>query len=200
MSVQTKNQPTPILAAKKKAIFLDRDGTIIVDKIYLNDPDAVEFLPHVIEGLRLFRDMGYCFIVVTNQSGVARGIVQPKNLDEIHREVSRQCARNGIDILSYHSAPYMTQLNHIMRKPNPGMLLEGAKRYNIDLAHSWMVGDRMTDVEAGHRAGTKTILIQNPQYKDDHFNEFNPPEITAVNLLDAAEQVKLFETDSNQLV
>ena len=147
------------LKMKKRAVFFDRDGTLIVDKLYLNDPAQIEYLPDVFVSLRKLRDAGYVFLVATNQSGVARGIVQIEKLREIHRVMRADFSREGIDFLSFHDAPYMTDTNHFMRKPNPGMLLEGASFYNIDLARSWMVGDRMTDVEAGHRAGTRAILL-----------------------------------------
>ena len=87
---------------KNKAILLDRDGTIIIDKIYLNDPKAVEFLPNCFEGMRLLRDEGYQFSVVTNQSGIARGIVQMDKLDEIHAVIQAEMNRHGIQILSFH--------------------------------------------------------------------------------------------------
>jgi histidinol phosphatase-like enzyme len=85
--------------------------------------------------------------------------VQIKNLLEIHRRIRFAFSEQGVDILDFYYAPYHTDYNHIMRKPNPGMLLQAAQEYNISLGESWMIGDRMTDVEAGLRAGTKTVLL-----------------------------------------
>ena len=171
----------------KKAVILDRDGTLIVDRIYLNDPELIEYLPGVFSALRLLRDHGFLFFVATNQSGVPRGIVDVRNLDEIHRRIQAKFAAEGVDILSFHSAPYMTNNDHIMRKPNPGMLLEAAARYRVDLTHSWMVGDRMTDVEAGHRAGCRSVLLAGSETPESA--PYAPPEIFAPNLLVAAEEI-----------
>lgn len=172
---------------KRPAIILDRDGTLIVDLVYLNDPEKIEYLPGVFEALRSLRDHGFVFCVATNQSGVARGIVDIRNLDEIHRRIQAKFCSEGVDILSFHSAPYMTDFPHPMRKPNPGMLLEAADWHRLDLRRSWMIGDRMTDVEAGHRAGTKSVLLG---WSDDvSSSPFDPPEIHAPNLLIAAKEI-----------
>lgn len=173
--------------AKIPGIILDRDGTLIVDRIYLNDPEQIEYLPGVFEALRLLRDQGYKFFVATNQSGVPRGAVDVRNLDEIHRRIRAEFALHGIDLLSFHSAPFMTDYNHPTRKPNPGMILEAASWYNLDLPKSWMVGDRMTDVEAGHRAGCKAVLLGNSEPPEQSL--FAPPEIHAPDLLTAARRI-----------
>jgi histidinol-phosphate phosphatase family protein len=143
-----------------KTVFFDRDGTLIVDKIYLNDPDAIEYLPGAFESLRRLRDAGFQMIVVTNQSGIARGLVTLKNLDEIHRRMAHEFARHGVFFKGFYYAPYSVESNHFMRKPNPGMLLTAASDYRVDLDRSWMVGDRATDVEAGHRAGCRSLLLE----------------------------------------
>jgi histidinol-phosphate phosphatase family protein len=143
-----------------KTIFFDRDGTLIVDKVYLNDPEQIEYLPGAFAALTLLRDSGYQFIVVTNQSGIARGIVTIENLDEIHRRISVEFARHEIYFRGFYHAPYSVESNHFMRKPNPGMLLTAAGEHGVDLTQSWMVGDRATDIEAGQRAGCRTILLE----------------------------------------
>ena len=172
----------------KPAVILDRDGTLIVDFVYLNDPNRIEYLPGVFEALRLLRDQGFVFCVATNQSGVPRGLVDVRNLDEIHRRIQAKFCSEGVDILSFHSAPYMTNNNHWFRKPNPGMLVEAAQWYDLDLKRSWMIGDRMTDVEAGHRAGTRTVLL-GPQEHPADFPWYQPPEIHAPGLLAAAHEI-----------
>lgn len=172
---------------KRKAVIFDRDGTLIVDRIYLNDPEKIEYLPGVFEALRILRDAGYIFAVATNQSGVARGIVDVRNLDEIHRRIQAEFAKYGVDILSFHSAPFMTNIDHRFRKPNAGMLLEAASWYNFDLPKSWMVGDRMSDVEAGHRAGTRSVLLGAQENPKDF--PFAPPDIHAPDLLIAAREI-----------
>lgn len=173
--------------SKRPAVIFDRDGTLIVDMIYLNDPDSIVYLPGVFQALRLLRDHGFVFCVATNQSGVPRGMVDVRNLDEIHRRIRSQFAYEGCDILSFHSAPYMTNNDHVFRKPNPGMLLEAASWYNLDLSRSWMVGDRMTDVEAGHRAGARSVLLG---FGESLLNSpFDPPEIHTFNLWEAAVEI-----------
>src|SRR4051812_25254826 len=108
----------------RKAVILDRDGTLIVDRIYLNDPTHIEYLPGVFDALRALRDAGFVFAVATNQSGIPRGAVDVRNLDKIHQIIKADFASRGVDILSFHSAPYMTDFDHHLRKPNPGMLME----------------------------------------------------------------------------
>lgn len=173
--------------SKFPAVILDRDGTLIVDLVYLNDPDKIEYLPGVFQALRLLRDHGFKLIVATNQSGVPRGVVDVKNLDEIHRRIQAKFAGEGVDLLSFHSAPFMTDYNHPLRKPNPGMLLEAARWHRLDPKKSWMVGDRMTDVEAGHRAGMRAALI-GAQESPEKFS-YAAPDVRAPNLLVAAEEI-----------
>ena len=168
-------------------MLLDRDGTLIVDMVYLNDPDQIHYLPGVFEALRLLRDHGFGLSVATNQSGVPRGVVDVRNLDEIHRRIQAKFCSEGVDIVSFHSAPFMTDYNHPTRKPNAGMLREAASWYNFDLSKSWMVGDRMTDVESGHRAGCRSVLIGTSDSPEG--SPFRAPEIFAPNLLVAAHEI-----------
>lgn len=171
----------------KKAVFLDRDGTIIVNEHYLNDPKKVQFLPGVFQALQILKDDGFVFLVATNQSGVPRGIVDRDNLDQIHEVIRSEFARKGIDFLSFYDAPYMPETNHPMRKPNCGMLTQGARDHQIDLRQSWMIGDRMTDVEAGHRAGSQTILLSNQILSQIDMEGFEPPTLIVPDLLGAAQ-------------
>ena len=169
---------------KQKAIFLDRDGTIIEDKIYLNDVNNIHYLPYVFEALQLFRDLNYKLVVVTNQSGLARGVVDIHILRAIHRQIYQDCSEKGIEILGFYYAPFLPITNHYLRKPNPGMLNEARLHFHINMKNSWMIGDRMTDIEAGHRAHTQSILIgdlDSPQG-----SPFAPPVAHVGNLLEAA--------------
>lgn len=179
----------------KKAIFLDRDGTIIIDKVYLNDPDQIEYLPLVIEGLRSLRDQGYVFVVVTNQSGIARGIVQVDRLMETHRRIQAHFSQFGIDLSRYYWAPYSVESNHWMRKPNPGMLLTAAQDHGIDLTQSWMVGDRFSDIQAGQKAGTKTILL--PGVETLSKQQKQTPDHLCSNLLECAQMISISKDTSH---
>ncbi len=149
---------------KRAAILLDRDGTIIVDKHYLNSPDGVEFLPQAIEGLKALSDKGFLLIVVTNQSGVARGLVQESNLDLIHKKIDSILAPHGIKIAKYYYNTAAADSNDPDRKPNPGMLLKAISEFDLDVEKSWMIGDRQADVDAGKGANVSTIFIQNAEH------------------------------------
>lgn len=141
-----------------KAVFLDRDGTLIIDKHYLNDPERVEMLPGVPEGLERLKKAGYLLVVITNQSGVARGIVQEENIKHIHERLQKLLSPLGQIDRFYHS-PHAADSNHPHRKPNPGLLFMAADELQIDLSQSFMVGDKNIDVEAGHNAGAQSILL-----------------------------------------
>lgn len=173
----------------KKTVFLDRDGTLIVDKIYLNDPDQIEYLPGVFEALCLLRDEGYQFIVVTNQSGIARGIVSVENLNETHRRIRAAFAEHGVEFKEFFYAPYSVESDHPMRKPHPGMLLQGAKEFGADLAKSWMIGDRLSDVIAGSRAGCRSILLSGVERPDPAAPQEAQPTAMVDSLMAAAKQI-----------
>jgi D-glycero-D-manno-heptose 1,7-bisphosphate phosphatase len=164
------------------AIFLDRDGTIIVDKVYLNDPSLVEFMPNAIEGLKKFKALGFKLIVVTNQSGIARGLVTTENLEKIHERMTADLAAEGISIDGYYHSPHAAGSNHPTRKPNPGMIEAGIADHDIDRENSWMIGDRMGDVGAGHNAQLKTILLTSS--KEQITTPM--PTLTCDDLLDCA--------------
>lgn len=172
----------------KKVVFFDRDDTLIVDRIYLNDPEDICYLPHALDCLKELRDYNYDFVIVTNQSGIAKGTVDLKNLREIHRRIRNEYSRIGVEILDLLYAPFLPVSNHFLRKPNPGMLLEAAHKYNIDLKKSWMVGDRMTDIEAGQRAGTKTILIGDKESPEK--SPYAPPDFHARDLFEVSAIIK----------
>ena len=168
-----------------KAIFFDRDGTLIIDKVYLNDPEQVEYLPGVFTALRNLKNAGYIFIVVTNQSGVARGIVDLKNIEFIHEKLRIDFAKNDIQFAGFYFAPHAVESNHHTRKPNPGMLEIASRDHQIDLSKSWIVGDRMTDVEAGRRAGTRSVLLAGVDHPEK--SQFEKPDAFVPDLLTAAE-------------
>lgn len=177
-----------------KAIILDRDGTIIVDKVYLNDPEQVEYLPNVFEGLKMLRDLGYIFTIATNQSGIAKGIVDIRNMDIIHEKIAYEFAKHGVYFAGFYYAPYPTDSNHLRRKPNPGMLLDASSEHKINLKKSWMIGDRMTDVEAGHRAGCRSILLEGTE--SPFHPSFLGPEVIVKDLVEAAEFIASHRIDS----
>jgi len=151
----------------KPAVFLDRDHTIIADPGYLSDPGAVKLLPGVERAIKSLAGAGYKIVVVTNQSGVARGVLSEKTLDVSHGEMRRQLAAGGAHIDAIYYCPYHPNgtveqyaIESDLRKPRPGMLLKAAEDMDLDLAQSWMVGDSSRDVEAGQRAGCRTVRLR----------------------------------------
>jgi len=104
----------------QKAIFFDRDGTLIYDKIYLNDPDGVEYLPGVFQGLRRLKKVGYKFLVVTNQSGIPRGLVQEENLHKIHERIQNDLQDQDLNIERFYYAPHLVESNHPLRNRSQG--------------------------------------------------------------------------------
>lgn len=144
-------------ANKLPIIFLDRDGTIIVDKVYLNNPEEVEFIEGVKYGLKELVSLGFKIVIVTNQSGVARGLVKIENLDIIHKRIKEELKSEGVEIFKIYYCPHLPQENCECRKPKLGMIKE--IEHLIDKKRSFMIGDKETDVEFGKNLGIKTILI-----------------------------------------
>jgi len=188
----------------EKAIFLDRDDTLIEDPGYINDPAQVKLLDGVPEALIQFNALGYKLIVVTNQSAVAHGIVTEKVLGEIHDRLKRLLADknaflDGIYYCPYHPEgvipKYCKESNR--RKPSPGMLLKAADEMDIDLSQSWRVGNSGRDIEAGLQAGCKTILIDMPPaHQKQSGPSLSPagvnPDYKAVNIKEAVNIVKKY--------
>jgi len=150
-----------------KAVFLDRDHTLIEDPGYISDPSSVRLLPGVELALKSLTQAGYKLIVVTNQSGVARGLLTEEALEKVHAEMRRQLSEKGARLDAIYHCPYHPEgtvegyaMDSELRKPRPGMLLQGAAEFDIDLAQSWMVGDSPRDIEAGQRAGCRTIRLR----------------------------------------
>lgn len=159
-------EPKP--AVRRPAIFLDRDGTIIKDTGYVDAPEKVELLPGAAEAIVKLRDAGYLAVIVSNQSGVARGKFDEAMMNKIHRRVVADIEDKGGGIDGAYYCPYLGGPDAVveryrrdspMRKPHPGMLLEASRAHNIDIGRSWMVGDNVRDADAGRAAGCRTILI-----------------------------------------
>ena len=147
---------------KRKAIFLDRDGVInkkAADGDYIKSWDEFEFLPRVKEAIRRLNKSGFLVIIASNQRGIARGLMTEDDLKEIHTKMQQELAKEGAKIDGIYYCPHDIEDHCGCRKPEPGLLLKAAREHDIDLSQSWMIGDRETDIEAGKRAGCRTILI-----------------------------------------
>jgi D-glycero-D-manno-heptose 1,7-bisphosphate phosphatase len=143
--------------ARQKAIFLDRDGTLMKDVGYCSRPDEVELLEGVSELLPRLKNAGFKLIIVTNQSGIGRGYFTEEDFWAVQQELQKQLGADVIDA-TYFCADTPQQESE-RRKPNPGMLLEAATDLSIDLDQSYMVGDKASDAEAGIRAGVRATIL-----------------------------------------
>ena len=153
---------------KRTAVLLDRDGTIIEDRGYMGDPDEVQLIPGAADAIRRFARAGHLVVIVSNQSGVARGLFDEEDLKRVHVQVENLLKAEGAQLDGAYYCPYLDgpeaavqvyRQSSMLRKPEPGMLLQAARELNIDLQRSWMIGDSPSDVEAGERAGCRTILL-----------------------------------------
>ena len=150
-----------------KAIILDRDGTINIEKDYLYKIEDFEFEEGVIEGLKILADLGYIFVVVTNQSGIARGYYTEDDLCILNTYIGKSLEERGIKIEKFYYCPHHPEkgvgnykVKCTCRKPNPGMLEEAIREFNIDRDKSFMIGDNMSDIEAGINAKVTPILVE----------------------------------------
>lgn len=150
-----------------KAVFIDRDGTLIEDRGYICDFDQVEIFPFSFEAIRMMNENGFKVIVVTNQSSIARGICTEYQVQQLHDKMEEffRSKRSIINAFYYcpfyeHGVVEKYKKRDDCRKPLPGMILKAAKDFNINLNESFMIGDNVKDVIAGHKAGCKTMLVK----------------------------------------
>ena len=142
----------------KQAVFLDRDGTLIEEAHYCADPALVRILPGAAEALRRLKAAGFLLFIITNQSGIGRGLITEDQYRAVEAEVLRQAGAGAIDAV-YFCAD-LPETDSPRRKPAPGMVLEAAAEHGVDLARSFLIGDKAADIECGRRAGTRTILVR----------------------------------------
>ena len=152
---------------QQRAVFLDRDGTINVEKEYLYKAEDFEFLPGVPEAIKSLKEAGFLVIVVSNQSGIGRGYFDEKTVETLHQHIQTKLIEYGTSIDAFYFCPhhpdagigkYKIVCN--CRKGAPGMLLQAALEHGINLRRSFMVGDKIADIEAGERAGCQSILVR----------------------------------------
>jgi histidinol-phosphate phosphatase family protein len=144
----------------RRAVFLDRDGVLVREVDYLCRPSQLEVLPGVPRALKDLRKAGFRLVVVTNQSGIARGYFTLTMLGKIHRELKRLLSRSGAKWDGIYFSPHAADSKHPWRKPGIGMLKAAKKRFGIDLKESYFVGDTTTDVQTARNAGCVPILVR----------------------------------------
>ncbi len=149
-------------AGLKRAVFLDRDGVINVklpENRYVRNSSEFAFLPGVAEALSVLREMGFFLVVITNQRGIARGFMTPDDLRHVHRFMEEELGKSGVELDGLYHCPHDDHEYCDCRKPEPGMIVAACRDLGIDPAKSYMVGDSASDIDAGRRAGTRTVRI-----------------------------------------
>ena len=151
----------------RAAVFLDRDGTLIEERGYLDRLDMLSVFPWTADALRLLKRAGFATVVITNQAAVARGIIDEAFLAEVHRELSARLERGGAAIDRYYYCPHLADAKLEQyrqacrcRKPEPGMIERACREMDLDPSRSVMVGDRWLDVACGRAAGTRALLVR----------------------------------------
>jgi D-glycero-D-manno-heptose 1,7-bisphosphate phosphatase len=140
-------------------VFLDRDGTVINDRGYLADPSGVELVDGAAPALRSLHDGGVLLVLVSNQSGIARGLIRREDHARVHARLEQVLSAEGVVLDAYYYCEHGPDDDCECRKPRPGMLRTAAREHGIDLAASFMVGDKRSDVAAGHAAGCTSVLF-----------------------------------------
>ncbi len=148
----------------RKAVFLDRDGTLNVDKGYVHRVEEWEWIPGAIDALCALKQAGFLLVVVTNQAGIARGYYDKNDMAVLHAAINEELQQHGAMIDGFYYCPHHPEFGEVLececRKPMPGMILQAQQDFGIDLACSWLVGDKVSDTQAGVAAGVRSILVQ----------------------------------------
>lgn len=152
---------------KKRAVFLDRDGTINVDRNYLSDPAQLELIPGVGPALRRLMDAGFLLFIVTNQSGIGRGYYTLADMHAVNKRLCEVLAKDGVRFEKIYFAPEAPEEPSRGRKPSPQFLFDARDEFDLDLTQSYMVGDKLIDLECGWNAGVKKSILVRTGYGTD---------------------------------
>ena len=154
----------PSNSRPRRAIFLDRDGTIILDKDYLRKPEEVQFINGAVAALNRASDAGFVIIMVTNQSGVGRGYFTLEDVQTVHAHIIQELARHNVSFLEIYIAPEAPEAPSRGRKPSPQFLFDARDAHGIDLSKSYMIGDKLIDLECGWNAGVRRSILVRTGY------------------------------------
>ena len=168
--------------SKLKAVFLDRDGTLIIEKNYIKNPADVALEKEAAEGAEMLHKAGYALVIVTNQSGIARGFLSESDYQAVQ---DRVVSLLKTPVLTSYHCPHLENCD--CRKPQPGMLLKAIESFNIDPKTSFMMGDKESDIEAGRAAGVRTVLVRTGYGKSHEPN--TKADFVADSILDAARRI-----------
>ena len=152
------------MSAMNRAVFLDRDGTLIVEKEYLHKVADVEIYPDAAAALKKLQAAGFKLIIVTNQAGVGRGYYPISDVDKVNAHIAAEFARGGVRFEKFYVAPEAPGQPSRARKPSPQFLYDARDEFGLDLAQSYMIGDKLLDLECGWNAGVKKSLLVRTGY------------------------------------
>jgi D-glycero-D-manno-heptose 1,7-bisphosphate phosphatase len=179
-----------------RAVFFDKDGTLIDNVPYNVNPELIRLAPGAEEALPALHERGYRIIVVSNQSGVARGYFPEQALAGVEARLRALLGSLGVPLAGFYYCPHFPEgiepryaISCTCRKPEPGLILRAAREHAIDLPSSWLIGDVLDDVEAGRRAGCQTILIDDGQESEWTLSPQRLPHHVVPNLAEAARAV-----------
>lgn len=184
------------MALMEKAIFIDKDGTLIENIPFNSDPEKIKLFPDAGEALKLLKEKAFKLIVITNQPGIALGYFKKEALEDVRRRLQLLLERYQVQLDGFYYCPHDIKgcispysIDCPCRKPKPGMLLQAAQDMDIDLSKSWMLGDILHDVEAGTAAGCRTVLVDRGNETEWQWNEYRVPTFTARQLKEAAVRI-----------
>ncbi len=146
-------------ASAHKVVILDRDGTLVVDRPYQHDPDGLEFEAGAAEGLRWLHRRGYRLVVITNQSGIGRGLFSAASLEGVHARLQTMVGAEGVELAGIYACPHAPEAGCTCRKPEQALMQRAAAELDFDPRAAIVIGDKESDVEFGRRAGAMSILL-----------------------------------------
>jgi D-glycero-D-manno-heptose 1,7-bisphosphate phosphatase len=149
---------------RHKALFIDRDGTLILEKEYLRDPGQVQFIPGAIQALKKAAEAGFIIVMVTNQSGVGRGYFTLEDVERVHAHVAKEIALHNVAFVKIYVAPESPDAPSRGRKPSPQFLFDARDEFDIDLSRSYMVGDKLIDLQCGWNADVRRSILVRTGY------------------------------------
>ena len=167
-----------------RAVFLDRDGTIIEDMDYLSDPERVVLIPGAAEVLKRLQDAGFKLFIVSNQSGVGRGYFTLADVERVNRRLVELLARDEVRFEKIYFAPEAPEQPSPGRKPSPQFLFDARDEFGIDLAQSYMIGDKLSDLECGWNAGVKKSILVRTGY-GAKFEGFDGQKVARANVVNS---------------
>jgi D-glycero-D-manno-heptose 1,7-bisphosphate phosphatase len=161
--VLVTRHPSPVTPGGR-AVFLDRDGTMIEEKVYLHRPEDLSLFPSTLPALRLLRDAGFLLFIVTNQSGVGRGFFTMEEVERVHHRLISDLAAGGVVLAKIYTASEAPDQPGYGRKPSPRFLFDAREEFDLDLSRCYMIGDKLIDLECGWNAGARRSLLVRTGY------------------------------------